>query len=112
MKKFLVDENAGFTIVQYLRDQGFDTKFVRELYLSRDDIFIMEKAYQEERIRRRGVNIEFYTNLMITRKEFLFTEHICSEYLCFYKPCLAGRQALKRLWNFGTFFNLWDKSHS
>lgn len=46
MKKFLVDENAGFTIVKYLREQGFYTKFVSELFPSRDDIFIMEKAYQ------------------------------------------------------------------
>lgn len=50
MRKFLVDENAGYTIVKYLRDQGFDTKFVSELFPSRDDIFIMERAYQEERI--------------------------------------------------------------
>jgi len=50
MRKFLVDENAGYTIVKYLRDQGFDTKFVSELFPTRDDIFIMERAYQEERI--------------------------------------------------------------
>ena len=45
MRKFLVDENVGSTIVKYLRDQGFDAKCVSELYPSRDDIFIMERAY-------------------------------------------------------------------
>ncbi|MHB8338567.1 MAG: DUF5615 family PIN-like protein [Ignavibacteriaceae bacterium] len=50
MMKFLVDENVGFTIVKYLRDLGFDTKFVSELFPSCDDIFIMETAYQEKRI--------------------------------------------------------------
>ncbi len=50
MIKFLIDENVGFTIVKYLRDQGFDTKYVSELFPSRDDIFILEKAYHENRI--------------------------------------------------------------
>lgn len=50
MIKFIVDENVGFTVVKYLRDIGFDTKFVSELFPASDDIFIMEKAFQEERI--------------------------------------------------------------
>lgn len=50
MIKFLIDENVGYTVIEYLRKQGFDTKSVRELFPSRDDIFIMENAYQEKRI--------------------------------------------------------------
>ncbi|MEW6506995.1 MAG: DUF5615 family PIN-like protein [Bacteroidota bacterium] len=49
MIKFLVDENAGFSIIDHLRKQGYDTKSVRELFPARDDIFIMGKAYQEGR---------------------------------------------------------------
>ncbi len=50
MRKFLVDENAGYSIIKYLRKQGYDTKSVSELFPSRDDIFIMGKANQEDRI--------------------------------------------------------------
>ena len=50
MLKFLVDENVGNSIVLYLREQGLDTISVTELFPSRDDNFIMEKAYQEKRI--------------------------------------------------------------
>jgi hypothetical protein len=45
MIKFLVDENAGFSIINYLREKGYDTKSVSELFPSRDDIFIMKIAY-------------------------------------------------------------------
>jgi predicted nuclease of predicted toxin-antitoxin system len=48
--KFLVDENVGRSIVEYLRNQGFDTKSVSELYPSRDDAFIIEVAQKEKRI--------------------------------------------------------------
>ncbi|HQI42396.1 MAG: hypothetical protein B6D44_02410 [Ignavibacteriales bacterium UTCHB2] len=50
MIKFLVDENVGFTIINYLRDQGYDTKSVSEFFPSRDDSFILKKAIQENRI--------------------------------------------------------------
>ena len=50
MIKFLIDENVGFTIIEYLRNQGYDTKSVSELFPSRDDIFIMNNAFQEKRI--------------------------------------------------------------
>ncbi len=50
MIKFLVDENAGYSIIKYLREQNYDTKSVSELFPSRDDIFIMGKADQEDRI--------------------------------------------------------------
>lgn len=50
MMKFLVDENVGFSIVNYLRDQGFDVKTVSEFFPSREDIYLFQKAYQEERI--------------------------------------------------------------
>ena len=48
--KFLVDENVGFTITNYLLEQGFDVKSVSELFPSRDDIFIIKTAYDEGRI--------------------------------------------------------------
>jgi predicted nuclease of predicted toxin-antitoxin system len=48
--KFLVDENVGFTITNYLLEQGFDVKSVSELFPSRDDIFIIKTAYNEGRI--------------------------------------------------------------
>lgn len=50
MIKFLVDENAGNSIIQFLRDQGYDTKSVSELFPARDDIFLLEKANQEARV--------------------------------------------------------------
>jgi len=50
MIKFLIDENVGYSVIEYLREKGFDTKSVRELFPSRDDIFIIEKAYKEKRI--------------------------------------------------------------
>jgi predicted nuclease of predicted toxin-antitoxin system len=50
MIKFLIDENAGFTLVKYLREHGFDVKSVSELFPSRDDTFVMDKAYHEGRI--------------------------------------------------------------
>ena len=48
--KFLIDENVGFTLVKYLRDQGFDVKSVSELFPSRDDVSIIKIAVKEERI--------------------------------------------------------------
>ena len=48
--KFLVDENVGFSIINFLRENGFDTKSVSELYPSRDDIFIFNEAQRENRI--------------------------------------------------------------
>jgi predicted nuclease of predicted toxin-antitoxin system len=50
MMKFLIDENVGYSIIQYLRDKGFDLKSVSELFPSRDDVFIINTAYKEERI--------------------------------------------------------------
>ena len=48
--KFLIDENVGFSIVKYLRDEGFDVKSVSELLPAREDEFIIETAYKEGRI--------------------------------------------------------------
>lgn len=48
--KFLVDENVGFSVIDYLRRQRFDVKSVSELFPSRDDIYILETAFKEERI--------------------------------------------------------------
>ena len=50
MMKFLIDENVGFTIVKYLREQGFDVKFVTEMFPSKDDVFVMKNAYEEKRV--------------------------------------------------------------
>jgi predicted nuclease of predicted toxin-antitoxin system len=49
-EKFIVDENVGYSIGRFLNENGYDVKYVTELYPSRDDIFILERAYQEERI--------------------------------------------------------------
>ena len=48
--KFLIDENVGFSIIKYLRDEGFDVKAVSELFPSRDDVSIIKIAHQEKRI--------------------------------------------------------------
>ena len=50
MIKFLVDENVGYSVIKYLNEQNLDTKSISELYPSRDDVFVMNKANQEERI--------------------------------------------------------------
>jgi predicted nuclease of predicted toxin-antitoxin system len=50
MIKFLVDENVGKTVIEFLRSKGFDVKSASEFFPSRDDIFLMEKAYEERRI--------------------------------------------------------------
>ena len=50
MIKFLIDENVGYTLIKYLSDAGFDVKSVSELFPSRDDVFIMKKAFQDKRI--------------------------------------------------------------
>ncbi|MGA9291716.1 MAG: DUF5615 family PIN-like protein [Ignavibacteriaceae bacterium] len=50
MKKFIVDENVGYSTIKYLRGKGFDTKSVSEIFPSREDVYIMENAYQEKRI--------------------------------------------------------------
>ncbi len=50
MIKFLIDENVGFSILKHLRELGYDTKSVSELFPSLDDIFLLESAYREERI--------------------------------------------------------------
>lgn len=48
--KFLVDENVGFSLINFLRNSGYDTKSVSEFYPSRDDFFLINLAYKEERI--------------------------------------------------------------
>ena len=50
MIKFLIDENVGHSLIKYLQDQEYDVKSVSELFPSRDDIFIMDRANQEDRI--------------------------------------------------------------
>ena len=48
--KFLIDENIGISLVKYLREQGFDVKYVSELFPSRDDAFILKTSSEEERV--------------------------------------------------------------
>lgn len=36
--KFLADENVGYSIVNCLRNKGYDVKSVSELFPSRDDV--------------------------------------------------------------------------
>lgn len=48
--KFLVDEDVEYSIVQYLRKQGYDVLSVVEFHPSLDDADILQKAVQEQRI--------------------------------------------------------------
>ena len=48
--KFLIDENIGVSLTEFLRNKGYDVKSASELFPSRDDLSIIQIAYQEERI--------------------------------------------------------------
>lgn len=48
--KFLVDENVEYTVVHYLRKQGYDVLSIAESHPSLDDVDILQKAVQEHRI--------------------------------------------------------------
>lgn len=50
MIKFLVDKNVGLSIVDFLRNEGYDTKSISEVSPSLDDISILKSAVIEERV--------------------------------------------------------------
>jgi predicted nuclease of predicted toxin-antitoxin system len=48
--KFLVDENVGQSIVEYLLNKKHDVLTAKEELTGRDDAVLMERAFKEERI--------------------------------------------------------------
>jgi predicted nuclease of predicted toxin-antitoxin system len=48
--KFLIDENIGVSLINYLRNNGHDVKSASEFYPSRDDTSLINIAHQENRI--------------------------------------------------------------
>ncbi len=48
--KFLIDENIGVSLTEFLRNKGYDVKSASELFPSRDDVTIIKIAHKEERI--------------------------------------------------------------
>lgn len=48
--KFIVDENIGFRIVEFLRAEKHDILYVAEKIKSFDDISILKIAFKEKRI--------------------------------------------------------------
>lgn len=48
--KFLIDENAGQSVIAYLKQKGHDVLVARETPTIREDYLLLERAYQEERI--------------------------------------------------------------
>lgn len=48
--RFIVDESVDFSIVRYLRNSGFNVTSIAEDSPSLNDIYILQKAYQENRI--------------------------------------------------------------
>ena len=47
--KFLVDENVGQTIIDFLKNEGFDIIIAKEDFFSREDHILLEKAFQDNR---------------------------------------------------------------
>lgn len=50
MMKFLVDENLGSSISKWLRKQGYDVVCIGTDYSGIDDMDVLKKAYEENRI--------------------------------------------------------------
>jgi predicted nuclease of predicted toxin-antitoxin system len=48
--KFLIDENIGVSLTEFLRNKGYDVKSVSEFFPSRDDTSLINIAHQENRI--------------------------------------------------------------
>ena len=48
--KFIVDECTGRRVADFLKEEGFDTKYVSETDPQATDTEIMEKAFAEDRI--------------------------------------------------------------
>jgi predicted nuclease of predicted toxin-antitoxin system len=50
MMKFLVDENIGVSLINFLRDKEYDVKSVSEFFPSNDDASLIKIACKEDRI--------------------------------------------------------------
>ena len=48
--KFLIDENIGRSVIQYIKGKNYDTVVAKEEFTGRDDIFLIKKAFKENRI--------------------------------------------------------------
>lgn len=48
--RFLVDENIGNSIVAYLRSEGHDTVWIKEMGIGMDDLDILKLALKEKRV--------------------------------------------------------------
>ena len=48
--KFLIDENLGSSISKWLRQQGYDVACIGTDYSGIDDVDVLKKAYEENRI--------------------------------------------------------------
>lgn len=50
MLKFLVDENVGQSVIDYLKKKKYDILIAKEKLLRREDYFLLQLAYNEQRI--------------------------------------------------------------
>ncbi|HAX61444.1 MAG TPA: hypothetical protein DCX95_02645 [Elusimicrobia bacterium] len=48
--RFLVDENVGQSVVLFLKQRGYDVLVANEEFISQEDRFLLQQAYNEERI--------------------------------------------------------------
>ena len=48
--KFIVDESVDFPVFKYLKKRGYDVSSIVEDFPSLDDVFILKKAFEENRI--------------------------------------------------------------
>ena len=48
--KFLIDENIGRSVIDYLLQQGFDIIVAKEEFPGREDLKLVDYAYREDRI--------------------------------------------------------------
>ena len=48
--KFLIDENVGQSIINYLKQQRYDITIVSENLTGREDEYLINKAFNEKRI--------------------------------------------------------------
>jgi predicted nuclease of predicted toxin-antitoxin system len=48
--KFLVDENVGQSVINYLSEKGYDLVVTREQFPGREDLRLLDYAYNEDRV--------------------------------------------------------------
>ena len=48
--KFLINENIGQSVIQFLDDKQFDNLVVSKDYHGKEDLFLIKKTYEENRI--------------------------------------------------------------